>query len=156
MFSLIISIIAIALVAALAGASVYYGGSAFNKGSADAEAAAFKNEGSQIAGSVSLATADGHTVSALTALTDGSLGESTSGALNGDVYLTQVPANLTLATNYVTRAVSAGVCESLGFRNDDGTVATTSAAAFDGATQKGLFGCNNNSATALTAFYKVQ
>ena len=155
MFSLIISIIAIALVAALAGASVYYGGSAFNKGSADAEAAAFKNEGSQIAGSMSLATADGHTVSALVNLSDGSLGESTSGALNGDVYLTQIPADLTLASNYVTRTVSAGVCASLGLRNNDGTTATTtSAAVFNAATQVGLFGCNNNGGT--TAYYKVQ
>ncbi|EGR4214505.1 hypothetical protein F7O40_02705 [Vibrio cholerae] len=58
MFSLIISIIAIALVAALALASIYYGGSAFQEGSADAEASTVVNQGQQIQGAVTLADVD--------------------------------------------------------------------------------------------------
>ena len=42
MFSLIITIISIALVAALALATIYYGGSAFNKSSATATASKLK------------------------------------------------------------------------------------------------------------------
>jgi hypothetical protein len=48
MFNLIISIIAIALVVALAGASLYYGGDAFSEGSTKAKAAAFVNQAQQI------------------------------------------------------------------------------------------------------------
>ena len=44
MFSLIVTIIAIALVAALALATLYYGGSAFNQSSAKAQAAKLLNQ----------------------------------------------------------------------------------------------------------------
>ena len=58
MFSLIISIISIALVAALAAATVYFGGAAFNKGGAGADASTFINAGQQIAGAFTLAEVD--------------------------------------------------------------------------------------------------
>lgn len=48
MFSLVITIIAIALVAALALATLYYGGSAFNQGSARAEAAKIMTQAQQV------------------------------------------------------------------------------------------------------------
>ncbi len=48
MFNLIISIIAIALVVVLAGASLYYGGEAFNSGSTDAKSATYINQAQQI------------------------------------------------------------------------------------------------------------
>jgi len=54
MFSLIISIIAIALVAALALASIYYGGSAFNKGTSDADASTIINQAQQIQAAVTM------------------------------------------------------------------------------------------------------
>ncbi len=57
MFSLIITIISIALVAALALATIYYGGSAFNRGSADAKAAQYINEGQQLSGAAAVAGA---------------------------------------------------------------------------------------------------
>ncbi|BBM64970.1 hypothetical protein VA249_16160 [Vibrio alfacsensis] len=55
MFSLIISIIAIALVAALALASIYYGGAAFQEGSSDAEASTAVNQGQQIQAAITMA-----------------------------------------------------------------------------------------------------
>jgi hypothetical protein len=58
MFALIISIIAIALVVALAGATLYYGGDAFSKGSARSTAAALVNQGQQISGAWTLYKAD--------------------------------------------------------------------------------------------------
>lgn len=58
MFSLIITIIAIALVAALALATIYYGGSAFNKGASSANAAKLLNQSQQILGADRLYRAD--------------------------------------------------------------------------------------------------
>ena len=82
MFSLIISIIAIALVAALAGASVYYGGTAFNKGTAGADASTLINGGQQINGAVALAKNAEVDVSDLTNLETILVSE----------YLTQLPS----------------------------------------------------------------
>ena len=72
MFALIISIIAIALVVALAGATLYYGGDAFTQGNARSTAAALVNQGQQIAGAWTLFEADhgGASPVALTDLTD--------------------------------------------------------------------------------------
>ncbi len=50
MFSLIITIISIALVAALAVATIYYGGSAFSSGSAKAVAATIVSNAQQVTG----------------------------------------------------------------------------------------------------------
>jgi hypothetical protein len=52
MFSLIITIISIALVAALAVATIYYGGDVFKKGGTKAEAARIMTAGAQINGAV--------------------------------------------------------------------------------------------------------
>ena len=54
MFSLIITIISIALVAALAVATIYYGGSAFSNGSAKAEAATIVSNAQQVTGANTL------------------------------------------------------------------------------------------------------
>lgn len=54
MFSLVITIISIALVAALALATLYYGGIAFNKGADTAEAAKLVQEANQVAGAFEL------------------------------------------------------------------------------------------------------
>lgn len=58
MFSLIITIIAVALVALLAVASIYYGGDVFTSGSDRSEAARFVNEAQQISSAISLYKAD--------------------------------------------------------------------------------------------------
>lgn len=54
MFSLIITIISIALVAALALATIYYGGAAFSEGGDAARAAQLINEGQQLQGANTL------------------------------------------------------------------------------------------------------
>ena len=58
MFSLIVTITSIALVAALALATLYYGGSAVNKGAADATAAKILLQGQQLLGAAELYKAD--------------------------------------------------------------------------------------------------
>jgi hypothetical protein len=62
MFSLIITIISIALVAALALATIYYGGSAFSAGSAKAQLATAVSQAQQIAGAMTLAISDGNAI----------------------------------------------------------------------------------------------
>lgn len=54
MFSLIITLIAIVLVAALIGAVIYYGGSSFTESQATASAARVLNEGAQISGAATV------------------------------------------------------------------------------------------------------
>ena len=58
MFSLIITIISIALVAALAVATLYYGGSQFSQGSAKAQADQLISQAQQIAGANTLYSND--------------------------------------------------------------------------------------------------
>lgn len=58
MFSLIVTIIAVALVAALALATIYFGGQAFNIGGDRAIATRTVNEGNQVAGALELYRVD--------------------------------------------------------------------------------------------------
>lgn len=64
MFSLIITIISIALVAALAVATIYYGGAAFTKNGTKAEAVKVVNAGQQINGAIEMYKAQKGTVPA--------------------------------------------------------------------------------------------
>lgn len=54
MFSMIIVIIAIALVIVLAGAALYYGGESWSDGRAKADAAKYRNQASQIVAAINL------------------------------------------------------------------------------------------------------
>jgi hypothetical protein len=67
MFSLIITIISIALVAALAVATIYYGGSAFTQGTAKANASALVSAGQQVTGALTLYANDNGGTRATTA-----------------------------------------------------------------------------------------
>ena len=84
MFSLIITIISIALVTALALATIYYGGSAFRQGGDAAKAAQLINEGQQLAGAASVAETNGVTITNIASLT--------TAQADGTVYLASAPA----------------------------------------------------------------
>ncbi len=113
MFSLIITIISIALVAALALATIYYGGSSFNRGSAEAKASQLINEGQQINGAVAMAKAD---------FASGSLtAEVATVAGLAPNYLAQVPASWDSATN-VTAKTGVLTTKSAVAANDDVSV----------------------------------
>ena len=110
MFSLIITIISIALVAALAVATIYYGGSAFTQGTAKANASALVGASQQITGANTL-----H-------YNDKSANAADIQALVTDGYLQAVPtapANVTLlalssTTGEVTASVSSdAVCKAI-------------------------------------------
>lgn len=119
MFSLIITIISIALVAALALATLYYGGSAFNKGAAGAVAARLINEGQQVNGAVALYKADVGAGSTAVVVTD-LAGLVTNG------YLSSVPADFTsttaLADGKVTAVVTTEVADEVTKRAGAATV----------------------------------
>lgn len=154
MFSLIISIISIALVAALAAATVYFGGAAFNKGSAGADASTFINGAQQVGGAFTLASADNN-LKATNTVADLQTGLGTP----AQVYLAQVPTykgtSLALDTtdkNYVKLQVTDQVCAEINNRAAPGVALGT-------VSNVGLYGCAVDSTTAptkWTAFYKVK
>jgi len=140
MFSLIITIISIALVALLALATLYYGGNAFNRGSAGAQAARLINEGQQVNGAVALYKAD-------RAAGNTSAAEKLSDLVSA--YMSQVPSsfngNTKLADNKVTvENMNTEVCNEVNKR------AGHAAADVDNTDEEpGVFGCN----TADKVFY---
>lgn len=155
MFSLIISIISIALVAALAAATVYFGGAAFNKGSAGADASTFINAGQQVAGAFTLAAADGYTVATVEDLNAGDAVKT-----KGEIYLAQIPSYkgtpFTVSTevgetSYSTIVLdSDDVCKEINKRANGSSTGNVVAAVTD---VEGLYGC----VTAdKKAFYKVK
>lgn len=170
MFSLIISIISIALVAALAAATVYFGGAAFNKGSAGADASTFINGGQQVAGAFTLAFADGHSPVAVSELNSGLLGSSDGVKTDGDVYLAQIPtykgtalttfSGTTGKEGYLVLNVSGQVCDEINKRShgNDYVFDTIKTAGISG-----LYGCVSTGADATEAdskpgqaFYKAK
>lgn len=106
MFSLIITVISIALVAALALATIYYGGSAFNKGSDGAKAAQLINEGQQINAAVAMHNAENTAA--------GGAGATDIAGLVTANYLAQVPQSFlsttALSGGKVTATTTAKVC----------------------------------------------
>ncbi|MFS1431064.1 hypothetical protein LMH73_029215, partial [Vibrio splendidus] len=79
-FNLIISIIAIALVVVLAGASLYYGGDAFNSGNSDAKASTLINQAQQIQAAATLFKSS-----------EGGAPETVSNLTEGGSYMTSLP-----------------------------------------------------------------
>jgi O-methyltransferase involved in polyketide biosynthesis len=125
MFSLIITIISIALVAALALATIYYGGSAFTRGGDAAKASQLINEGQQLQGARTLAAADARANSTMDDLTNGG-------------YLSQVPAGWTMGANdFVTAAQTEAVCDAVNEKSGNSGSATLDA--------DKVYGCTDDS-----------
>jgi hypothetical protein len=110
MFSLIITIISIALVAALALATLYYGGDSFNKGSTEADASKIATQAQQILGAITLYRAE-------------KTGAPTFANLISDKYLTMIPSAVKDASEWkevvsgsgsfwTKEAVSKEVCQA--------------------------------------------
>jgi hypothetical protein len=168
MFSLIITIISIALVAALALATIYYGGTAFNKGSSEARASQLINEGQQINGAAAMNRADvaNGTITDVNNVFDGSDALSVL-VTAGD--LAQVPAGWTgTATDgrATVTAASAAVCAAVNAKAGvptldettevESAVASTVAVevAAGGTLASHQYGCVKSGATAYTVVYK--
>lgn len=156
MFSLIITIISIALVAALALATIYYGGNAFNKGSAEAKASQLINEGQQINGAVAMYNADSVSGADLKGT---SFSVDTDSISNlSPTYLAQKPAGwegTKLDGKAIVTGVKGAVCDAVnakagitGTRPADATALTGA-----GAAAGKVYGCFG-AADANTVFYK--
>lgn len=92
MFQLIVAVISIALVAALAIASIFYGGEAFSKSSEKANVTALVNAAQQISGAYTLYRTDWSNTSVV-------IGDSsTAGSLVALKYLASAPAPSKVAT----------------------------------------------------------
>ena len=84
MFQLIVAVISIALVAALAIASIYYGGTAFSQSSLRANVVTLVNGGQQIAGAQALYRTDfSNNATTLAQLTSNASGQTYLSALPG-------------------------------------------------------------------------
>ena len=148
MFTLIITIIAIALVAALAIASIYYGGSAFTQGSAKSNASALVAQAQQIAGANDLYAND------KSGAFDTSIGDLVSGG-----YLAsqpQIPSDVggTWAVDSSNNVTDAGVtnqtvCEEI---NAEATGVSTLTAPPSAQQTSQTFGCYGT-ASPFTVFY---
>lgn len=130
MFNLIISIISIALIAIMAGASVFYGGDAYNKGSTGAASATFVNQAQQIQASYTLFRAnEGGTAGSvadledkdylnpapkltLTTATDWTIGDAADGADTKKVLFSIAEIKSTS-----TEGMTAEICDKI---NNDG------------------------------------
>lgn len=104
MFSLVITVISIALVAVLAAAAVYYGGSALTLAGTEAEAARVINDGQQLSGAISLyKAAEGTEVSDLSVLVNKDYLKSLPGGawqvVEGGVARTDLTENQCIAAN---------------------------------------------------------
>jgi len=146
MFSLIITIISIALVAALALATLYYGGDAFNQGRAGAEASRIINEGQQVAGGVSLAAATNVTVATLADLTPN--------------VLAQLPVGVDGTTDvadgfYVIAGVEDAVCDEVEERaGQTAPLADALPATVNAVGQTFIYGCAGTAGAARDFFFK--
>lgn len=106
MFSLIITVISIALTAALVVATLYYGGTAFKQGSASVTASRLINEGNQLRGAVALYQAEFGAGAVTTSVT-------TLGGLVTAGYLSSVPADFSATATIsgdLTSVVADDVC----------------------------------------------
>ncbi len=145
MFSLIISIIAIALVAALALASIYYGGDAFQEGTSKAEASTVVNQGQQVQAAVTMSEIDEKPVT-----------DATLAILVTNDYLKEVPGvrdqNWKLnGDNIEMNVINADVCAYIEAAFDG-----QPALGADAAGDEQAFGCfTPDSGTTHTAYYKL-
>lgn len=159
MFSLIITIISIALVAALALATLYFGGDAFNQGSAKAAAATVVNQAQQINGANTLYYLDNqaYATNVDTQLVDGDYlaSEPNPGNISGSDYV--VGANGVISLE----GLSSAVCDAINKQAGNGvnvlTGDTTADADNDGmpdALASAQFGCVTADQTAHTFYFK--
>lgn len=150
MFSLIITIVSIALVVALVAATMYHGGDTLTQGRNTAEAAAFLTGAEQIAGGFKMYEAlQGVKPNSLQALVDGAFLKSAPQGME-----LVVPGMMDSFSAYVrsTDLKSLALCQSLD--KDAGRTPETSTAAYPSDTQMDQwkpYGCYNT--TGGVKFY---
>ncbi len=106
MFQLIVAVISIALVAILAIASIYYGGSAFQRSGIKAQVDAMVNAGQQISGAEALYSLDTGAPVTDATVTGTSAVSTLSTGVNGVTYLSSAPAVPAIASGSTWQVVS--------------------------------------------------
>jgi hypothetical protein len=166
MFQLIISILAIILAVALAGVSVYYGGSAFSNGSEKAEYATLSNQGAQIEAAMTLFRAN---TGGTATLTSTDLVEHASGQYLKQLPVSSADAFVIEGTKVISANVPDAVCAAAGDNAfvkvgtdllvDGTTLVSASTVAEVVADQIGVAGCINitgaSDGAASTFFYSL-
>lgn len=155
MFSLIISIIAIALVAALALASIYYGGEAFQEGTVDASAATLIDQGQQIEGAVRMAENQEYVFSSIEDLAPMYLKGNPE--YEGNTWSHDGSADLSDAKNLIIKLddtpLQLEVCQAIQetYSYGDNTVPTINSTA--DLTHNGVYGCFEDADDGGYTFY---
>jgi hypothetical protein len=144
MFQLIVAVISIALVAALAIASIFYGGEAFTKSSEKANVTALVNQAQQISGAYQLYKTDNGSAPA-------AIGDLTTGN-----YLASLPTPPKVALGTAAWAFNAGVVE-IALKADTADTPLTNSVCVEVSRQAGVvsggqFECTGTGATLKFAF----
>lgn len=159
MFQLIVAVISIALVAALAIASLYYGGQAFQKSSLKANVTTLVNGGQQVAGAQALYRTE-HSGLSTTAINDLVTGEylsalpSVPGIATGD-WSIDASGDLAVVTVGGTDADKVAVCNEAAAQAGEADYAADVAALTaltDQTAPAGQFGCMKTGSAYAFAF----
>ena len=159
MFSLIITVISIALISLIALATLYFGGDSFNEGSAKAAAATVVNQASQISGANTLHYLDEQAYAADTAaLVTGDYLASTPnpGKISADSYVLGGATDSTISLT----GVNVALCEAV--NTQAGVTVDLTAISVDTTPSNGIpdeledvqFGCVATNVTAGSEAYK--
>lgn len=172
MFNLIVAVISIALIAAMAAASIFYGGEAFGEGTAKAQASTLVNNGQQISGAQQLYMIDnsGNRAAAIASLTGtylqalpnapstvvtgnweiDSTGQYAFIALDDDVTGQQNSPAKTVCDNLIIQGAAGNVLSSAGV-GATGVVAVTGAGVLNTALGEKQFACVTTGADLNTS-----
>lgn len=158
MFNLIVAVISIALIAAMAAASIFYGGEAFSESTAQAQASTLVNNGQQISGAQQLYMIDnsGVRAAAMTDLTTNNYLQAvpTPPASVVDTGTWAIAGAGELAVIDLVAANATAVCASIAEQGGlgSGTVASAGAPAASDLTGDAQFGCLTDGADLIFAY----
>lgn len=153
MFQLIVAIISIALIAALAAASIFYGGSAFTDSSLKANVTTLVNGGQQISGAQAIYKTDNAGAPALL-LSDLTLDGEYLAAAPTPANIASGPWSLSTDGTHAVINLTAGagadkVCELVSTQNNGATAAGPAA---DAEVTGGTYACDTDGTTAASFF----
>lgn len=158
MFNLIVAVISIALIAAMAAASIFYGGEAFSESTAQAQASTLVNNGQQISGAQQLYMIDnsGVRAAAIADLTTNNYLQAipTPPASVVDAGTWEIAGAGELAVIDLVAANATAVCASIGEQGGlaTGTVTAAGAPVASDLTGDAQFGCLTDGGGLIFAY----
>lgn len=148
MFNLIVAVISIALIAAMAAASIFYGGAAFSSGTAQAQATTLINNGQQVSGAQQLYMIDnsGNRATTLATLTTGGYLQavptppSVAGGFTAPGWAIDDDGRVAVIT-FETRAVANSICSEVASQGGIDVTAAAGATPVVGDLGTSQYGC---------------